>query len=292
MTKGAVAARAPVAVDVEAGSDYYWCACGLSKNQPFCDGSHKGSDFAPMKWSADTSETRYFCACKQTGGQPFCDGSHNALEADEKPVADTIEQRENGPFVIKGEVTITGPDGERIETKAVTALCRCGQSRNKPFCDGSHKEAGYTSANETDRKDGRVFSYEGRDVTVHFNKLLCSHAGECGRLNRAVFNTKQRPWVQPDEGTVDSIREVVAACPSGALTMSMPNEAPQHVTGNSSAIHIQKHGPYWVSKMAVEGAEFAESGTKDKYVLCRCGLSKNKPFCDGTHYDEKWRDDA
>ncbi len=79
MTKGAVAGRQPMPVDVEAGKDYYWCACGQSKNQPFCDGSHKGSEFSPMKWSAEASGTKWFCACKQTNATPFCDGSHKAL---------------------------------------------------------------------------------------------------------------------------------------------------------------------------------------------------------------------
>jgi len=79
MTKGNVAATAPIAVDVEEGKNYFWCSCGQSKNQPFCDGSHKDTDFLPVKWKAEASETKYFCACKQTDGQPFCDGSHQKL---------------------------------------------------------------------------------------------------------------------------------------------------------------------------------------------------------------------
>ncbi len=77
--KGRVAARQPISLDVEAGKAYFWCACGKSKTQPLCDGSHKGTEFAPVKWQAEASETKYFCACKQTAGQPFCDGSHKAL---------------------------------------------------------------------------------------------------------------------------------------------------------------------------------------------------------------------
>ena len=79
MTKGEIAAKAPVKVDVEAGKTYFWCACGKSAKQPFCDGSHKGSEFAPMNWTAEADGAKWFCACKQTNSQPFCDGSHKAL---------------------------------------------------------------------------------------------------------------------------------------------------------------------------------------------------------------------
>jgi len=79
MSKGEVAAKAPIAIDVEAGKTYYWCSCGKSSKQPFCDGSHKGSEFSPMPWAATEDATKYFCACKQTNNAPFCDGSHQAL---------------------------------------------------------------------------------------------------------------------------------------------------------------------------------------------------------------------
>jgi CDGSH-type Zn-finger protein len=74
-----IAGKAPVGADVEAGKTYFWCACGQSKNQPFCDGSHKGSVFSPMKWTAPETKKVFFCACKQTKGAPLCDGSHKAL---------------------------------------------------------------------------------------------------------------------------------------------------------------------------------------------------------------------
>ena len=77
--KGHVAQKTPYAVEVEAGKSYYWCACGLSKSQPFCDGSHKGSEFAPVKYEAPEAKTVYFCGCKQTANQPLCDGAHKNL---------------------------------------------------------------------------------------------------------------------------------------------------------------------------------------------------------------------
>jgi CDGSH-type Zn-finger protein len=74
-----VAATAPVGVDVEAGKSYFWCACGLSKSQPFCDGGHKGSAFSPVKWTAAETKKVWFCACKQTKGVPLCDGTHKTV---------------------------------------------------------------------------------------------------------------------------------------------------------------------------------------------------------------------
>ena len=74
-----IAQKAPFATPVEAGKTYYWCACGRSKNQPFCDGSHQGTAFQPVAFTPEKSETVYLCGCKKTGNQPFCDGTHSKL---------------------------------------------------------------------------------------------------------------------------------------------------------------------------------------------------------------------
>jgi CDGSH iron-sulfur domain-containing protein 3 len=79
MTTPTVAGTAPLPIEVEAGKTYYWCSCGLSKAQPFCDGSHKGTGMAPLKHDVDKDGKLWFCTCKQTKGAPLCDGSHKAL---------------------------------------------------------------------------------------------------------------------------------------------------------------------------------------------------------------------
>jgi CDGSH-type Zn-finger protein len=81
MNEAVIAARAPIAVDVEAGKTYYWCACGKSAKQPFCDGSHKGGAFSPLAYTPAQTGKVWLCACKQTHKAPLCDGTHKTLGA-------------------------------------------------------------------------------------------------------------------------------------------------------------------------------------------------------------------
>ncbi len=74
-----IAQDSPIPVEVEEGKSYFWCSCGQSKRQPFCDGSHKGSRFEPVKYTAEASKKVFFCGCKHTSKQPLCDGSHSKL---------------------------------------------------------------------------------------------------------------------------------------------------------------------------------------------------------------------
>jgi CDGSH iron-sulfur domain-containing protein 3 len=77
--KGSIAQKGPIAAELVEGKTYYWCTCGESKKQPFCDGSHKTTSFAPMAYTATKTGTAWLCACKQTNAAPLCDGSHKAL---------------------------------------------------------------------------------------------------------------------------------------------------------------------------------------------------------------------
>jgi CDGSH-type Zn-finger protein len=74
-----IAQKSPYPVEVTAGKTYFWCACGRSAKQPFCDGSHKETSFAPVKYEAHADKKVFFCGCKTSGKSPLCDGSHNAL---------------------------------------------------------------------------------------------------------------------------------------------------------------------------------------------------------------------
>jgi len=74
-----IGGRAPLPIDVVAGKSYWWCACGRSKSQPFCDGSHKGSSFTPVEYKAGETTKAFFCACKRSAKKPLCDGSHKRI---------------------------------------------------------------------------------------------------------------------------------------------------------------------------------------------------------------------
>jgi len=77
MIKGSKAGKQPISAEVIVGKKYAWCSCGISKNQPFCDGSHKNTEFLPFIYKAEKTKKVFFCTCKQTNNQPFCDGSHD-----------------------------------------------------------------------------------------------------------------------------------------------------------------------------------------------------------------------
>lgn len=207
-------------------------------------------------------------------------------------MADTakVEERENGPLVVKGLRRMVDADGSEIEVKEVMRLCRCGHSAQKPFCDGSHARVGFESRGGTPTGLDRVITYSGAEISVTFNPRLCAHAGECGRIAKHVFNPSQKPWVQPDKGSVEEIQEVIASCPSGALALRGIH-GPEHMMMDRPDIQVQKNGPYWVLEVEPPVPPQAEGMSPEKYVLCRCGQSGNKPFCDGTHFDVGWKDD-
>ncbi len=79
MSEPKIAAKNPAKVTLEAGKTYAWCRCGLSKGQPFCDGSHKGTGLSPLVFQAEESKVAWLCQCKQTGNAPHCDGTHKRL---------------------------------------------------------------------------------------------------------------------------------------------------------------------------------------------------------------------
>ncbi len=206
-----------------------------------------------------------------------------------------ITPAENGPLVVENPPDLSGSVQIDLSGRPKVALCRCGASANKPFCDGAHVKAGFDSAPDQGGLRNTPIDYSGEvggmDVTVSYTPVLCTHAAQCQARASTVFDPHKKPWIQPENGTLDAILDVIAACPSGALRLAAGDQAPQHLTTGDVSIRIEKDGPYHVTN-AVLDAEFNGAGaSRTKYSLCRCGLSKNKPFCDGSHHDAKWSDD-
>ena len=88
MSKPTIASTTPYPLEVTGGETYFWCACGKSANQPFCDGSHKGTDFTPEKYVAPRDKIVFFCGCKQSSTGPICDGSHTAVGDDAREASE------------------------------------------------------------------------------------------------------------------------------------------------------------------------------------------------------------
>jgi len=199
-----------------------------------------------------------------------------------------IEAREGGPLVAVHLPVLAGADGGPHPTKSTMALCRCGASKNKPFCDGSHNEIQFDSRPSDDRTKDEVLTYEGERVTIHYNRLLCSHAAECGKRQKAAFDSSRKPWIIVDNASEQDLRDVVRACPSGALRLSSAGGEPEHLRSDRNGIVVERDGPYRVTGIPLASPRLAEGANPDKYVLCRCGASKNKPYCDGSHHDIGW----
>lgn len=207
-------------------------------------------------------------------------------ESEDKPEpTPSIRPLADGPLLVKG---VTQLEGEGAEAKPVMSLCRCGRSSNKPFCDGSHKKVEFRSDVGKPAGKDRQLKYEGEEVDVFFNPMICAHAAECNRIASHIFDATKRPWVQPNNGSRKEIESVIAGCPSGALTVAEKNDVPKHRVSEVPKIRVAKNGPYWVESVALETPPQGEGMSEKKYVLCRCGQSGNKPFCDGTHRDIGW----
>lgn len=189
-----------------------------------------------------------------------------------------------GPFIVVDVKLIYDSDYNKVETPRVVSICRCGLSLSKPFCDGSHHNAGYVCQKSKDRVKDQVKDYVGKDITIHDNRGVCSHDGSCIRFLPQVFQKNERPWINPDGASVGEIIEVIEKCPSGALSFTLNKKRYQEWGQEEQEIIFEKDGPIIV-KGGIELKDYnnCTPECKEHYTLCRCGNSKNMPFCDGSH---------
>lgn len=195
----------------------------------------------------------------------------------------TVEVRKNGPYLLRGAARVCDADGAGLPARDTVALCRCGNSSNKPFCDGTHAKIGFSGARFAVGPADTAQQYRGKRITIHDNRTICAHAGVCTDNLPGVFRLGQEPWIDADGAEAAAIVELVKRCPSGALSCSVEDSIPAAEPAGCQVI-VSKNGPYFVSGGLPLKADGAQPYRPGSYALCRCGASKNKPFCDGTHW--------
>jgi CDGSH-type Zn-finger protein len=204
-----------------------------------------------------------------------------------------IKVTENGPYLLSGVDSIVRmADGKSYEVSGKVALCRCGGSKNKPFCDGTHAKNNFSGEKDPDRVPDRREQYAAAGITIHDNRGVCAHAGKCTDGLPAVFRLRKEPFVDAEAASPDDIAKTIKQCPSGALSYSIGGED-YAVRGGDSMIAFAPNGPYVVRGGAeLDGADLLAGATTDHFALCRCGKSKNKPFCSGAHWEVQFDEDA
>lgn len=202
----------------------------------------------------------------------------------------------DGPYIVSDVPELLNSRGEPIapeDDDPERYLCRCGGSANKPYCDGTHRRNGFTSArlrgvppaSQPDR-------YEGRDLTVLDDRPICAHAGHCTDNLATAFRLGGEPWIAPDQADTEAVLAAVRRCPSGALQAER-NGVRVAFGERKARITVSKDGPYEVEGgfSLVDEAPGQQPVDAQRYTLCRCGQSRNKPFCDGTHWKAEFRDE-
>ncbi len=203
----------------------------------------------------------------------------------------SISFESDGPIKATGLQAFFNSRGQPIATRKTLYLCRCGASKTKPFCDGTHSQIGFRDAKEGDRMPDGLDRYDGKAVSVLDNRGICSHAGYCTSGLPSVWRGDREPWIDPDGAPAEEIKRTIRKCPSGALSYLEEGQA-KTAFHKDAEVQISRDGPYYVrGGIALEGAEQGAGASKEHYALCRCGQSRNKPFCDGSHWYAGFHDD-
>jgi CDGSH-type Zn-finger protein len=227
------------------------------------------------------------------------------MDAEQQQNKPKILPLSNGPYYLLNDMTpkpvqnLQTSDGHPLSNISGTALCRCGASKNKPFCDGTHNVIRFSSDNKlipehAQISKGKKKSYTGKNIIVHDNRRICSHAGECVNSLSSVFRLDAKPWIDPDGASAEEIMKTIRKCPSGALSYSIGGIEYKDQMTRDPLVTVSKNGPYLVTggiDLIGDNIQWADGASKEHYTLCRCGASNNKPFCDGTHNSINFVDD-
>ena len=219
-----------------------------------------------------------------------------------------IRTARNGPYLVTNVPAVRTPLGQtltlppQLAPPPQLALCRCGGSATKPFCDGTHASNGFTDAKDPNRVPDQRDTYPGQQVTIFDNRGICQHSGLCTDRLPTVFRTDAEPFVAPSGGRMDEIVRAVRDCPSGALSLAFDGAEARDLADwhgqREAAIEVTQDGPYRVTGgiglTDATGADVprAAGSSREHYALCRCGHSQNKPFCSGMHWYVEFRDPA
>lgn len=209
--------------------------------------------------------------------------------------------RRNGPYIVQGGIPLirkspvmsehgeplTWRKDEVLKTGNTYTLCRCGRSSGMPFCDSSHADSDSDFQGEetadTGPIEGGQQNYPGTAIVVKNDRSLCMHAGFCG--NR-VTNVWQMVPNSGDTQIRAQIISMIERCPSGALAYSLEAGEKDIEPNLPVEIAVTPNGALWVSgNISIERADGKPFAARNRVTLCRCGASKNKPLCDGTHKD-------
>jgi CDGSH-type Zn-finger protein/truncated hemoglobin YjbI len=212
----------------------------------------------------------------------------------------TVTVAQDGPYLTVGAATagLESWLGVPLDVAPVAALCRCGWSASKPWCDGSHAEHGFSGTKRDDRVPDRLDHYEARQFDITDNRGLCAHSGRCTDTVPTVFRVGTEPFVAPAGGRADDIARAVQGCPSGALGAALEGRRAAEIADSDRppAIEVSQDGPYRLTggievldEMGVPVARPA-GASPEHCSLCRCGQSANKPFCSGAHWNADFHD--
>lgn len=192
------------------------------------------------------------------------------------------------PYMVTDLEQLEDSLGKKLEVQPVITLCRCGGSKHKPFCDGTHCSKGINGEKSPDRAPYNWKDYRGEKITVHFNLGVCSHDGSCVRGLPCVFDVNKRPWINADAASPEEIISVIHRCPSGALAYTYNGELHKELYRGKPVIRAASKGQIEVfGGIELKDDQGTRPETPDHYVLCGCGCSKNNPFCSGEHLKKK-----